>query len=92
MEYQWHDVVGGLGVVTLLLTYFLLQINYIAAQSLRYSLLNGLGAALILVSLSFNFNLSAFVIEACWLVISCIGAVVSLIQMRKTHRTNKSEA
>jgi hypothetical protein len=88
MKYLWHDIVGGAGVITLLLTYLLLQINYLSARSLRYSVLNGLGAGLILVSLWFNFNLSAFIIEASWLVISCIGAIVSLLEMRKRKPTN----
>lgn len=81
--FDWHNLVGVTGVVILLSTYLMLQINYIAATSLRYSVLNAIGAGLILVSLCYNFNLSAFIIEACWLMISCIGAVVSLIQKRK---------
>ena len=38
-----------------------------------YSLLNGLGALLIMVSLIYNFNLSSFVIEIAWLMISAYG-------------------
>jgi hypothetical protein len=40
---------------------------------LMYSLINGLGALLILVSLFFNFNLSSFTIEVVWLLISAYG-------------------
>jgi hypothetical protein len=32
-----------------------------------------LGASLILYSLTVDFNLSAFLIEAFWLLISCLG-------------------
>ena len=74
MSLQWHDVVGGTGVAVLLGTYLLLQLNRLSAQSLRYSVLNAVGSGLILLSLTQAFNLSAFVIEACWLAISIIGA------------------
>ena len=84
MDLHWHDVVGGSGVVLLLLTYLLLQLNYVSAKSLGYSVANALGACLILISLRYNFNLSAFMIEASWLVISCIGAVVTIVESRKS--------
>jgi len=83
MDIAWHDIVGGIGASIVLTTYFLLQIDRISAQSLKYSVLNGIGAAGILVSLSQAFNMSAFVIEAAWLVISIIGAGVTL---RRWHR------
>ena len=86
--YEWHDIVGSIGVVTLLLTYLLLQLNYVSARSLRYSLFNALGAGMILVSLSYNFNLSAFLIEASWLVISCIGAAVTIVETRRASRSD----
>ena len=82
MNIHWHNIVGGGGVVILLTTYLLLQVNYISAKSQRYSVLNGIGAALILFSL-FNFNLSAFIIEACWLLISFVGAIVSFRERAK---------
>ncbi len=80
MSLQWHDVVGGTGVAVLLGTYLLLQLNRLSAQSLRYSVLNAVGSGLILLSLTQAFNLSAFVIEACWLAISIIGAIITLRQ------------
>ena len=80
MSLQWHDVVGGTGVAVLLGTYLLLQLNRLSAQSLRYSVLNAVGSGLILLSLTQAFNLSAFVIEGCWLAISIIGAIITLRQ------------
>ncbi|MEC8556574.1 MAG: hypothetical protein VXZ82_16310 [Planctomycetota bacterium] len=74
-----HNLIGGLGFVLLLGTYLLLQLNRIEAQSLLYSLLNALGAALLLVSLAFDFNLSAVLVESSWLVISLIGIAVTLV-------------
>jgi len=42
---------------------------------LLYSLLNALGASLIILSLLDNFNLSAFLMEAFWVLISLVGVV-----------------
>jgi len=78
MEYAWHDVVGNVGVATILGTYLWLQIGRLDARSFGYSALNGLGAALITVSLLFDFNLSAFVVEVAWVVISVYGVFVAL--------------
>ena len=75
MGYTWYDFVGNVGVFLLLLAYLLLQLNRLSSDQLSYSLLNGLGATLIGVSLVFEFNLSAFVIEVFWLLISIVGVV-----------------
>ncbi len=72
-EYLWHDFVGNVGVFLILLCYLLLQMGKMASDSLPYSLLNGAGAALILVSLAYDFNLSAFIIESAWVAISLYG-------------------
>ncbi|MFV0436251.1 MAG: CBU_0592 family membrane protein [Desulfopila sp.] len=50
-----------------------MQLNRIKSSSIRFSMLNAVGAFLILVSLYFDFNLSAFIIEFFWLLISAIG-------------------
>ena len=73
--FEWHDVVGTAGAAIILVSYFLLQMQRISSRTLAYSLLNGLGAFLILVSLSVEFNLAAFVVEAFWLLISIVGIV-----------------
>jgi hypothetical protein len=74
-NYSWPDVVGIVGVATIVLAYLGLQLGKLDGQALSYSAANGLGAALILVSLWFDFNLSAFVIEIFWLLISVLGLV-----------------
>ncbi|MCZ6687859.1 MAG: hypothetical protein O7C03_05945 [Gammaproteobacteria bacterium] len=75
MTYGWHDLLGIIGVVLILATYMLLQLEKLSAMSFIYSATNGLGASLILVSLIYEFNLSAFIIEAFWLLISVYGMV-----------------
>ncbi len=73
MTYSIYDVLGNLGVFLIILTYFLLHIRKLSSESLLYSALNALGASLIVVSLLFDFNLSAFIVEAFWVIISLIG-------------------
>ena len=87
MEFEWHDFVGVMGVVTLLSTYLLLQLNRMDARSLLYSQLNALGALLIMISLSQDFNLSAFVMEATWFIISIIGVAVTISNKRRENLT-----
>ena len=45
------------------------------SDQLAYSVINLLGALLIVVSLYFQFNLASFVIEIFWILISIIGIV-----------------
>lgn len=75
MDYALHNVVGNLGVLLIVGTYFLVQIGRMSATQPPYILANGLGAALILYSLYFDFNLSAFLVEVIWLLISIVGLV-----------------
>jgi hypothetical protein len=73
MNYGLLDFIGNIGVVLLMIAYLLLQINKLKSDSLAYSLLNAVGASFIILSLLANFNLSAFVIEVFWVLISCVG-------------------
>jgi hypothetical protein len=73
MKYSFTDFLGNIGVVLIIIDYLLLQLNRISSSSLSYSLLNAIGAGLIIISLLFNFNLSAFIMEAIWVVISLFG-------------------
>jgi hypothetical protein len=72
-DYAWHDFVGNVGVLMILGTYFALQIGRLDARSVKYSALNALGAGSITLSLLFDFNLSAFVVEAAWVAVSLYG-------------------
>ena len=83
MSYEWHDLLGNLGVAMVLWCYLLLQLQRLDITALPYSLYNGIGAALILVSLVIDFNLSSFVIEIAWLAISFYGVARWWSQHRK---------
>ena len=73
MGYEWFDFVGNVGVVMVLATYLAVQADRLDARTLAYSALNAIGAGLITLSLCFDFNLSAFVIEVAWVMISLYG-------------------
>ena len=75
MRYAWYDFVGSIGVATIIFTYVLLQAGKIRSESLSYSVLNALGASLIIISLLYSFNFSAFIVEFFWVLISIYGIV-----------------
>ena len=72
MKYGLLDFIGNVGVLMLMTAYLLLQLNKLS-NGLVYSILNAIGAGLIVVSLLTNFNLSAFLMEVFWVLISLIG-------------------
>ena len=73
MTFAWYDILGTLGVAIIVLTYILLQTERVRSDQLVYSLMNAIGAALILISLYFDFNLPSVVVEVFWLLISLFG-------------------
>ncbi len=75
MPIAFYDVVGFFGITLIVGSYFSLQTDRIAKEDLSYSLANGLGALCVLFSIAFQFNLSAFLVELFWVVISLIGIV-----------------
>ncbi len=73
MSFGVLDLTGLIGAVLLMIAYLMLQLNKLSSDGLAYSLLNAIGASLIVVSLLVNFNLSAFIIEVFWILISFVG-------------------
>lgn len=72
----WHDWTGLIGVGLVLIAYFLLQAHKLSGQGYTYQVMNLLGAFGILLSLIFGtFNLSAFLQELAWFLISVYGIV-----------------
>lgn len=80
-----YDIIGIIGVGFVLISYLLLQIDRIEPKSVSYSLLNLVGAFLILISLYFTFNLASFIIEIAWLLISAYGLIKALRLRSKTQ-------
>ncbi len=73
MTYEWHDLLGNIGVLLILLSYLLVQLDKMDTQGIRYSFINGLGAGFLCISLYINFNLSGLLMELSWLLISIYG-------------------
>lgn len=73
MNYGLVDFVGLIGVVLIVVTYLLLQLEKLRSNDLAYSLMNAIGASLIVLSLLVNFNLSALLMEVFWVLISLLG-------------------
>lgn len=73
MSYSWFDIAGLAGVLLIIIAYLLLQLGKLPSTAPSYSLLNAIGAFLVMVSLFFDFNLSAFLMEAFWFLISLFG-------------------
>lgn len=71
----WYDLVSIVGVVIVLVTYFLLQCGKMDSNGYSYSLWNILGSILILYSLMYEWNLAAVTIEVFWVFISVVGIV-----------------
>lgn len=84
MNLSWFDLAGFAGVVLIVIAYLLLQLNKLPSTAPAYSLLNAIGAFLVMVSLVFDFNLSAFLMEAFWFLISLFGLFRSVISKSAT--------
>jgi hypothetical protein len=86
LDYSWFDLLGNVGVLLMVVAYLLLQLEKLSSAAVSYLLLNMVGAALVIVSLRYRFNFSAFLMEAFWLLISLFGLTKSLLGKRQTSR------
>jgi paired small multidrug resistance pump len=82
LSLHWYDIAGLIGVAVMLWAFFLLQAGKLRGDAFMYQLMNAVGAAAVLLSLVNDFNLSAFVIETCWVVISVYGMIRSRSKRR----------
>lgn len=82
LQLSLFDIAGFIGVVLIVIAYLLLQLNKLPSSAPAYSLLNALGALLVIVSLFFDFNLAAFLMEAFWFLISLFGLLRPIVSKR----------
>jgi len=73
VDLNLFDLAGFIGVLLIVIAYLLLQLDKLASSALSFSLLNAAGSLLIMLSLIFKFNVSAFLVEVFWFLISLIG-------------------
>jgi hypothetical protein len=83
LNYSWFDLVGNIGVLLMVIAYLLLQLEKLSSSAFSYLLLNTVGAVMVIISLMFRFNLSAFLMEAFWLLISLYGLTKPLFSRAK---------
>jgi hypothetical protein len=80
---QLHNVVGIVGVLLVLVAYFLHHAGRMSRDVLSYSVLNAVGSAMILVSLYYEVNVPAIAMEGSWLIVSLYGAVRLVRERRR---------
>ena len=76
------NLLGNVAVISFLFAYFMLNKGTWKAETLAYILCNLIGAILLLISLWIDWNLSAFILEAAWGLISMWG-LIKYIRARK---------
>ena len=86
VNFDLFDLGGFVGVLLIVVAYLLLQLDKLPSSSLSFSLLNAAGSLLIMFSLFYKFNVSAFLIEVFWFLISLIGLSKWLISRRRPGR------
>ena len=67
------DIFGTAGVILIQVYYFLLQTHRCKSDDLSFLLANFFGSIFLLISLWFDWNLYAIIIEISWLAISTYG-------------------
>jgi hypothetical protein len=72
MELTLTDLIGILGVFIIIVAYMLLQLEKMEAKDLSFSVLNTLGALLIIISLLYDWNLASFLMESIWMLDQCV--------------------
>jgi len=83
---HWYDILGTLGVAFIVAAYAAVQSGKWASSRLSYSVVNLVGAILILISLTYNFNLASVIIEGFWILISLWG-ILNWFKSRRPERT-----
>lgn len=76
------EIIGLMAPVLFLYAYGMITLGKWSSESLRYQVLNFLGAIAILISLIDHWNLPVFILELCWGAISVYG-MVKVLRARK---------
>jgi hypothetical protein len=81
-----YVIAGSVGALLIVVSYLMLMSGRLSSDALGYCAANGLGAALLIVSLLVDFNLPAMLIQVFWLAISLYGVSRALAAKRSTAR------
>lgn len=69
------DIGGVIGVSMMLVAYALAQLGRMRVDRAPSLLVNLTGSLLVLLSLAFKFNLSAFLMEGAWALVALFGLI-----------------
>ena len=86
-ETDIYQMIGVLGFVLYMLSYFLLQIGKLDGTGVGYILMNLSAASFVLISLTQNFNLASVLIQISWILISFVGLIRLNIQKAQSLTT-----
>ncbi|MCJ0825138.1 hypothetical protein MQC88_04070 [Luteimonas sp. 50] len=86
LNLAWYDWVGIAGTLMVLGAFALLQAGRVSGTGIVYQLLNLFGAGGVLLSLLGTFNVSVFLLEATWVLISGYGIARSVKARRGSAR------
>lgn len=78
--YHFADVIGFIGVFFVLLCYFMAQTEYWKNDDYAFLLGNLIGSLCVIFSLFFHWNISAFIIEFAWTVITAYSLIKKIIK------------
>lgn len=84
MRVELYDIAGFVGAAAIIAAYFANQQRWLKSEDWRYPFANLVGAALILVSLFFEWNFPSLVIEIFWITISLYGIAKALRESRSS--------
>ena len=74
------QIIGFIGMLFIVYSYFLLQAHKVIHSSLKFQILNLIGAILLIISLLVHFNLGSFMIEVFWIIITIYGIIKNRVK------------
>lgn len=82
-QFTVFEISGLLGVALYVGNYGALQLGLLDGNSMRYTILNGSAASLVLISLLQDWNMASALIQIMWIGISIVGICRALIKRRQ---------
>ncbi len=82
------QALGLLGVAGYISCFVSLQLDLIDGNGRFFTLMNVINASLVLVSLMEHFNLSAAIIQVCWITFGLIGLTLKTIRLHQNDSDN----
>jgi hypothetical protein len=83
--HQLSNIIGLIGVCFVLVAYFLSQAGIWASDDTLFLFGNLLGSLCVIVSLVYNWNISSFIIEVAWTIITIYGMVKKSIKKKNEN-------